>query len=99
MDSTHEITRYVDDSKSNIRIKDSAQIEAYIKTYLDLIYNHFTMNYYTVDKSEIKITLIELPQYQIKIGNESTHCDGQVKILGHLFNSESNLMASINDFN
>ena len=104
IDANHYVTQYVDDSTSNIGIKSRQNIEPYIKTYLDVLYNYYTINCLTLNRSKTKFTVIGnqrqialTKDIKIKINDDFIYCDGQVRILGHLFSSDNSVVASVNE--
>ena len=104
IDVTHQVTNFVDDSTSNIGLTNRTHIEPYIKTYLDLLHNYYTINTLTINKTKTKYTIIGTAQQvadtrhsTIKIGQDSIHCDGQVRILGMLLSADNTLEAAVNE--
>ena len=84
--------------------KNRLHIENYIKTYLDLMGNYYSINQLTINKSKTKFTTIgnaqqiaETKGIKIKIGEEFIICDGNVRILGTLISSDNTLNAAINE--
>ena len=104
IDVTHKVTNFVDDSTSNIGLTNRTNIEPYIKTYLDLLHNYYTINTLTMNKLKTKYTIIGTSQQvadtrrsTIKLGQDKLNCDGQVRILGMLISSDNTLNSAIDE--
>ena len=104
LDACHEVSTFVDDTTSNIAVAKRDQIEPYIKIYLELMYNYYSINFLTLNRSKTKYCIVgnstqiaETRNIKIKIDDTFIHCDGTVRILGHLISSDTSLNASLNE--
>ena len=103
-EAKHQVSTFVDDCTSNIGLNKRELIEPYIKIYLNLLYNYYTINFLTLNRQKTKFTIIgsaqqiaETRTIKIKIDDKFIHCDGQVRILGLLISSDNSDIAALNE--
>ena len=97
----HDVTQYIDDSSSIIAFNDKHIVESYLKVYLLVLKNYYSMC--KLKLNETKTVLLAVSQkksdkqsLKIEVQGEIIKSVNQIKMLGCISNTEGNSVSDLN---